>query len=72
MIEAKEHFYTDDPAVGPLDVRTVLKDASYFFLGNGLIQAAVQFAPAGEDSSRSLDHGSGSPGQETGSSDHGP
>jgi hypothetical protein len=48
MIEAKEHFYTDDPAVGPPDVRTVLKDASYFFLGNGLIQAAVQFAPAGE------------------------
>jgi hypothetical protein len=48
MIEAKEHFYTDDPAVGPPDVRTTLKGASYFFIGNGLIQAAVQFAPAGE------------------------
>ena len=48
MIEAKEHHYTDDPCVGPPDVRTTLKDASYFFLGNGLIQAAVQFAPAGE------------------------
>ncbi len=48
MIEAKEHFYADDPAVGPSDVRTTLKDASYFFLGNGLVQAVVQFAPAGE------------------------
>lgn len=48
MIEAKEHFYTDDPAVGPADVRTTLKGASYFFIGNGLIQAAVQFSPAGE------------------------
>ncbi len=48
MIEAQEHFYSDDPSVGPSDVRTTLKGASYFFLGNGLIQAAVQFAPAGE------------------------
>jgi hypothetical protein len=48
MIEAKEHFYTDDPAVGPADVRTARKGASYFFIGNGLIQAAVQFSPAGE------------------------
>ncbi|MGD0782630.1 MAG: hypothetical protein ABSA30_07200 [Candidatus Aminicenantales bacterium] len=48
MIEAEEHFYADDPAVGPADVRTRLKDASYFFIGNGLIQGAVQFAPAGE------------------------
>ena len=48
MIEAREHFYADDPAVGPPDVRTRLRDASYFFLGNGLIQAAVQYAPGGE------------------------
>ncbi len=48
MIDAQEHFYADDPAVGPVDVRTALRDASYFFLGNGLIQGAVQFAPAGE------------------------
>ncbi|MDD8025852.1 MAG: hypothetical protein PHI34_05020 [Acidobacteriota bacterium] len=48
MIDAKEHLYDDDPGVGPADVRTRLRDASYFFLGNGFIQAAVQFAPAGE------------------------
>jgi hypothetical protein len=48
MIEFKEHFYDDDPKQGHTDVRTRLKDVSYFFIGNGLIQAAVQFAPAGE------------------------
>lgn len=48
MIEASEHFYHDDPNVGPPDVRTRLRDVEYFFLGNGLIQAAVQWAPAGE------------------------
>ncbi|MBP6506042.1 MAG: hypothetical protein KA257_00625 [Opitutaceae bacterium] len=48
MIEASEHFYQDDPQVGPADVRTRLRDVEYFFLGNGLIQAAVQWAPAGE------------------------
>ncbi|MFI5357778.1 MAG: hypothetical protein ACHQ4G_10625 [Opitutales bacterium] len=48
MIDASEHFYHDDPAVGPADVRTQLKDVEYFFLGNGLIQAAVQWSPAGE------------------------
>jgi hypothetical protein len=48
MIDAKEHFYDDDPGRGHPDVRTVLKDAAYFFLGNGAIQAAVQFAPGGE------------------------
>lgn len=48
MIEPAEHFYDDDPRQGHPDVRTRLKDASYFFLGNGLIQAAVQFAPGGE------------------------
>ncbi len=48
MIDASEHFYHDDPNIGPEDVRTKLKDVEYFFLGNGLIQAAVQWAPAGE------------------------
>ena len=48
MIDASEHFYHDDPNSGPEDVRTKLKDVEYFFLGNGLIQAAVQWAPAGE------------------------
>jgi hypothetical protein len=48
MIEFEEHFYDDDPKQGHPDVRTRLKDVSYFFIGNGLIQAAVQFAPAGE------------------------
>jgi len=48
MIDAAEHVYDDDPREGHPDVRTRLKDASYFFLGNGLIQGAVQFAPGGE------------------------
>jgi len=42
MIDVKEHLYDDDPAKGHPDVRTKLKDVSYFFLGNGHIQAAVQ------------------------------
>ncbi len=48
MITVTEHFYDDDPLCGHPDVRTQLAGASYFFVGNGLIQAAVQFAPAGE------------------------
>lgn len=48
MIDFQEHFYNDDPKEGHPDVRTRLKDVSYFFLGNGLIQAAVQAAPGGE------------------------
>ncbi len=48
MIDVQEHFYDDDPGQGHPDVRTRLKDAFYFFLGNGLIQAAVQIAPSGE------------------------
>ncbi len=48
MIDVSEHVYTDDPNIGHADVRTVLKDVSYFFLGNGLIQAAVQYSPQGE------------------------
>lgn len=48
MIEVKKHLYDDDPDMGHPDVRTELKDVSYFFLGNGHIQAAVQIAPSGE------------------------
>jgi hypothetical protein len=48
MIDASEHFYDDDPGQGHPDVRTRLKDVSYFFLGNGFVQGAVQFAPGGE------------------------
>jgi len=48
MIDVKEHLYDDDPAKGHPDVKTKLKDVSYFFLGNGHIQAAVQIAPSGE------------------------
>jgi len=48
MNDVKEHFCDDDPAKGHPDVRTQLKDVSYFFLGNGHIQAAVQIAPSGE------------------------
>jgi len=48
MIDVKEHIYHDDPNVGPPDIRTELKNVDYFFLGNGLIQAAVQAAPAGD------------------------
>ena len=50
MIDEKEHEYLDDPKVGHPDVRTRLKDAAYFFLGNGLIQAGIQVAPGGEGS----------------------
>ncbi len=48
MIEVEEHFYDDDPSRGQPDVRIRLKDVSYFFLGNGSIQAAVQIASSGE------------------------
>jgi len=48
MIDVKEHVYEDDPNAGPPDVRTMLGNVDYFFLGNGLIQAAVQAAPGGE------------------------
>ena len=48
MIDVKEHVYDDDPKIGHADVRAVLKNVFYFFLGNGLIQAAVQYSPQGE------------------------
>ncbi len=41
-MEVKEHIYTDDPRRGPADVKTTLPGVAYYFLGNGLIQAAVQ------------------------------
>ncbi len=48
MIDVEEHIYNDDPKKGHPDVRTYLKDVDYFFLGNGLISAAVQHSPHGE------------------------
>jgi hypothetical protein len=45
-MEVKEHFYADDPAQGPADARTTIPGVEYFFLGNGLIQAAVQVCAA--------------------------
>ncbi len=48
MIEASEHYYHDDPQRGPGDVATRLRNVNYFFLGNGLIQVAVQHAPEGD------------------------
>jgi hypothetical protein len=45
-MEVREHFYADDPSRGPLDGTTRLDGVDYFFLGNGLIQAAVQVTPA--------------------------
>jgi hypothetical protein len=45
-MEVKEHFYSDDPKRGPADARTNLPGVEYFFLGNGLIQAAVQVCRA--------------------------
>jgi hypothetical protein len=41
-MEVREHFYADDPGRGPSDVKTTLSGVDYFFLGNGLIQAAIQ------------------------------
>ena len=50
MINVEEHIYHDDPKAGHPDVRTQLPDVRYYFIGNGLIQAAIQHAPAGEGS----------------------
>ncbi len=46
-MEVQEHFYTDDPARAPADATTTLPGVNYLFLGNGLIQAAVQICPRG-------------------------
>jgi hypothetical protein len=45
-VEVKEHFYADDPARGPADAKTTLSGVEYYFLGNGLVQAAVQVCRA--------------------------
>jgi hypothetical protein len=45
-MEVAEHFYADDPSRGPVDGKTTLEGVDYFFLGNGLVQAAVQVTPA--------------------------
>ena len=50
MIDVQEHIYDDDPNKGHPDCRTFLKDVSYFFIGNGLVSAAVQYSPSGEGS----------------------
>ncbi|MGD8451540.1 MAG: hypothetical protein PVJ57_06950 [Phycisphaerae bacterium] len=47
-MDVAEHVYRDDPAVGPADVKTTLAGVEYFFVGNGLIQAAVQVCTSGE------------------------
>lgn len=47
-MEVAEHFYADDPAHGPPDAKTTLDGVDYFFLGNGLIQAAVQVCSSGQ------------------------
>ena len=54
MIEPSEHVYDDDPNRGPADVRTRLRSVAYFFVGNGRIQAAIQWAPAGEGTALGL------------------
>lgn len=43
-MDVKEHEYADDPSRGHPDVRTNLPGTEYFFLGNGLIQAALQIS----------------------------
>ena len=48
MVDVAEHVYDDDPLRGHPDVRTRLTSVSYYVLGNGLIQAAIQHAPGGE------------------------
>lgn len=53
-MEAEEHFYTDDPSIGPADARTTLKGVDYFFVGNGLITAAVQLCSSGEGTTLGL------------------
>ena len=47
-MDVAEHVYTDDPTQGPPDAKTTLAGVDYFFLGNGLIQAAVQVCTSGQ------------------------
>jgi len=53
-MDMKEHIYADDPKVGHPDVRTFLDGVDYFFIGNGLIQAAVQVCRSGEGTALGL------------------
>ena len=53
-MEAEEHFYTDNPAIGPADARTTLKGVDYFFIGNGWITAAVQLCSSSEGTALGL------------------
>ncbi len=47
-MELKEHDYSFNPFEGQPDKRTNVKGCSYFFIGNGFIQAAVQFSKSTE------------------------
>ncbi|MFZ5516177.1 MAG: hypothetical protein ACOY90_06035 [Candidatus Zhuqueibacterota bacterium] len=47
-MELKEHDYSFDPLHGHPDKRTNVKGCSYFFLGNGFIQTAVQYNKSDE------------------------
>ena len=47
-MEIEEHFYSDDPKIGPPDVRTTLADTDYYFLGNGYITPVIQVCASGE------------------------
>ncbi len=53
-MDVKEHFYADDPQRGPADVKTALTGVEYFFIGNGYIQAAVQWDQSGEGTALGL------------------
>ncbi len=53
-MEIEEHYYADDPTIGPPDVKTNLRDVQYYFLGNGFIQAAVQVCPSGDGTALGL------------------
>ncbi|MBN1542719.1 hypothetical protein JW992_11290 [candidate division KSB1 bacterium] len=47
-MDTNEHVYQEDPRLGSPDARTTLEGAHYFFLGNGLLQAAVQICRGSE------------------------
>jgi len=47
-MELKEHDYSFNPLHGHPDKRTNVKGCSYFFLGNGFIQTAVQYNKSDE------------------------
>lgn len=47
-MEAEEHFYTDDPSIGPADARTTLENVDYFLIGNGHMTAVIQVCLSGK------------------------